>query len=87
MSEDQLSPEQLKVLESHQNEYDRKLKTFALDVAARIPAAMNAGTEAVISAAELICAYITRSPKKWPIPSHDEAIAELAHKEATGEQP
>lgn len=82
---DELNEDQKTILTKHKTEYDRKLKTFALDVAARIPAAMNGAVDDVINAAEKICDYITKSPKEWPVPSPDEAAAELAQMKSRGE--
>lgn len=79
-----LTEAQQTVLNRHKVEYDRKLKTFALDVAARIPAA-GESVDALLGAAEKVCDYITKSPKEWPIPSNEEAEAEFAQMKAHGE--
>lgn len=81
----ELNDDQKKLMAHHKSEYDRKLKTFSLDVAARIPAAGQT-VDSLLDAAEKICDYITKSPKDWPIPSPDEAASEVAHLEAKGEK-
>ena len=86
----ELSENQKIVMEVRKREYDVKFKTWAIDRAIEImkfgeKEKANAAT--VIENADMLCAWVTKSPKEFAVPSEDEAALVVQDMKNHGELP
>lgn len=70
--------------------YERNLKTWAIDRAielAKVAPQCVADDSAVnlVRVSDILCAWVTETPKEWPVPTEDESNAMIADLEAKGE--
>lgn len=86
---DELTDSQKQCLDIHKKKYERNLKTWAIDRALEAlkigGAPRNNQAQAVVEAADILCAWICETPKEWPVPTQDEAEAMLADLRNKGE--
>lgn len=85
----ELTEAQKIVLEHAKSDYDRKLKTWSIDRALEIMKTQNykesVSAELMIKMADILCAYVLKTPKEWPVLTEEEAEAHLSQLRATGE--
>jgi hypothetical protein len=80
---------QEKILNYHKAQYERNLKTWAIDRALetlKIMPSHEVSAKEIVDAADVLCAYVVETPKEWPIPTEAEAEAELVDLQNKGVQ-
>lgn len=82
----ELTEAQQIVMDKQKKEYDIKFKTWAIDRAIEILKSHPAApVEIVLEYADKLCAWITQSPKKFAVPTEDEAATIVEQMKAEGE--
>lgn len=85
----ELTEAQKIIMRAEVNEYERKQKAWSIDRAIEImrcPSYKGAASAAEVALeADVLVAYLSKTPKHFPIPNADEAEKAVEQMKATGE--
>lgn len=87
----ELTENQAFILDHHKKQYDRNLKTWAIDRALETIKSSNFikiepdSAKELLRISDMLCDFIVSTPKEWPIPTEAQAEYERNEMQVRGE--